>query len=245
MIFLAACNSSQSTDEETAKEGSNNESAVEKNTQEEDISKESPAEQESEPKSNLEELNKNGPSKEFQQNDGQNDKQLEDKNFGGDGWSGRKVDPSKEESNDEPAIESGTSEVALEDALYQYLLIDTLIAYTLENEAILAYESVTGANYTDDPTTLKVLEEDVIPVYTQFVEELNKIEVNNADLKEVHETYIEGAEKQLEAFHIFAEGIETQNITLVNEGNIILAEGVELINEYVEQIQSMRAEFGL
>ncbi|NCU16446.1 hypothetical protein [Pallidibacillus pasinlerensis] len=131
----------------------------------------------------------------------------------------------------------------MEDDLITYLLVDLGYAMILEDEAITAYEEVTGINYTDDETTLEALKNEVIPIYTEFIDELYSIEVSNPRLNDLHALYISGAEKQLEAFHLFVDGIENQNPAKIVEGNELLDEGRELIDQYVESIESISLEY--
>lgn len=159
----------------------------------------------------------------------------------------REQTPSNEErrNHEEKNNEKIFEEMTLEEALLQYINVDLIYAYELEDKAITSYESVTGTNYTDDPTTLHVLKHDVIPDYTRFVKELKMIDVNNRELNELHYMYIEGAELQLEAFHIFAEGIETGNIALINEGNAVLSEGYQLIDQYVKELENLAQQYSI
>lgn len=131
----------------------------------------------------------------------------------------------------------------MEDDLITYLLVDLGYAMILEDEAITAYEEVTGVNYTDDDTTLEVLKNEVIPIYTEFIDELYSIEVSNPRLNDLHALYISGAEKQLEAFHLFVDGIENQTPAKIVEGNELLAEGRELIDQYAESIETISLEY--
>ena len=59
---------------------------------------------------------------------------------------------------------------------------------------------------------MHVLKHDVIPDYTRFVKELKMIDVNNRELNELHYMYIEGAELQLEAFHILRKELKQETL---------------------------------
>jgi hypothetical protein len=138
-----------------------------------------------------------------------------------------------------------TDRKTMADDLRQYLLVDLQNASFLEYEAITAYESVTGMNYTDDVTTLETLKNEVIPTYTDLLDELYNVKVSNPILNELHSLYISGAEKQLDAFYLFVEGIEKQNPAIISEGNKILAEGKELIDRFVKEMEKLTLEYGI
>lgn len=187
--------------------------------------------------------NKDQQTKEFDKdnnNDKDNKRDLEKDND--DDKKEEDVEKDKDEDvekNNDDKVEKDT----MEDDFITYLLVDLGYAMILEDEAITAYEEVTGINYIDDETTLEALKNEVIPIYTEFIDELYSIEVSNPRLNDLHALYISGAEKQLEAFHLFVDGIENQNPAKIVEGNELLDEGRELIDQYVESIESISLEY--
>jgi ferritin-like protein len=75
--------------------------------------------------------------------------------------------------------------------IQQYVNEDIASLVEMEEEAVMAYESVTGANYTDDLTTYEMLLNEVIPKYNVFIEGLEEIQPENEELRDIHENYIE------------------------------------------------------
>ncbi|MCA0970749.1 hypothetical protein LCM20_09125 [Halobacillus litoralis] len=115
----------------------------------------------------------------------------------------------------------------------------------MEAGAIDSMNAVTGANYTDDATLKTALETDVIPPYTEVVDKLKAIELQEEELQDLHEQYVQGAESQLEGFEKALEAIDTQDQTLVNEANQLMMEGQKQIEGYTKGMQELSEEHNL
>ncbi|MCU9612006.1 hypothetical protein OEV98_00350 [Caldibacillus lycopersici] len=133
-------------------------------------------------------------------------------------------------------------EVTVHDDLLNYVNKEMQKAYDLENVSITAYENVSGVNYTDDFTMHQALTKEVVPNYRDFIDELEHADIATEELQVIHDGYVKGAKKQLEAFELFVTALEDQDINLVEEGNELLAEGRELINTYVVEIEELASE---
>lgn len=89
------------------------------------------------------------------------------------------------------------------------------------------YNSVTGEKYNNDHATLLILENVVIPNYNDFLQEVKKTETYCDEIKKTHDIYITYAEKTLEAFTCFKEGIEENDSSKIKNGkdNLDCAKG--------------------
>ncbi|MDC7770424.1 hypothetical protein POL88_15970 [Priestia megaterium] len=125
---------------------------------------------------------------------------------------------------------------------------DDLIDYNLkkaaqlEKEAIDAYDSVTGANYTSDAVMYDTMTSEVIPTYRKFVDELENIDVETDDLRKVHEGYIKAANTQYNAFIKIVSALEKQDRNLIAEANAMLDEARKGIRDYNAAIKKLAKE---
>lgn len=133
-------------------------------------------------------------------------------------------------------------ETELQESFTTYVNEDLSRIGELEEEAIGTLNSVSGANYTDDPTFARALEEDIIPPYEEAIQLLKEIELESEEIRSLHETYIEGAELQLEAFHQALEALETQNMEMMEQSNEMLTKGSEKIGEYTTGMKELAEE---
>lgn len=130
----------------------------------------------------------------------------------------------------------------VQDDIVNYINVEMKKAYDLEATAVTAYESVSGANYSDDETMYYKLVDEVIPTYDDFLDELKDADIQTEELEAIHDIYIEGAELQQEAFDIIVEALLAQDVNLINQANTKLDEGRALIEEYTEKLDELAEE---
>lgn len=130
----------------------------------------------------------------------------------------------------------------VQDDLLNYLNEEIDDVADLEAEALDAYDSVTGANYVDDYLLYDTLSYTVIPVYQEFVSELEAIDVETDELREIHETYIEGANTQYNAFVKIMTAIEEQDPNKIEEANLMLDDARKLLRDFNNDIENLAEE---
>ena len=127
----------------------------------------------------------------------------------------------------------------VQDDLLNYINKETTTAGQLENKAVSAYGSVSGVNYQDDQTLYDALVNDIIPDYTKFIDELESVNMETDELKEIHEIYLTGANHQYNGFLKIVEAIENQDASMIEEANKMLEEGRANINEYLDKLDAL------
>ncbi len=88
--------------------------------------------------------------------------------------------------------------------------------FPIEKEAIEAFSKVTGPNYTNDDKLDSSLSSTVLPKYETFLRELGQIQPSLPEVKNIHKIYVEGAMLQLDAFKMIKEGLDRQDVTLID-----------------------------
>ena len=113
-----------------------------------------------------------------------------------------------------------------------------------ESKAVESYESVSGDNFTDDETMYYVIQNEVIPVYRKFIDQLESIskELETEEVKKVHEKYIEAAKVQNTAFMLILSGLENQDYNEMAEANEKLDKGRKLLREYKSDLKKICKE---
>ena len=104
------------------------------------------------------------------------------------------------------------------------------------------YASVTGENYVDDLTTYSHIEEVVIPMYSDFLEQLEEINPETGEVQEVHEQYIKAVNTQNNAFIKILAALEEQDYDMVAEVNEMLAEGRTGIRGFKKDLGKLAKE---
>lgn len=130
----------------------------------------------------------------------------------------------------------------VQDDILNYVNKELKTAQELEDKAVSAYEGVAGVNYTDDPTMHDALVNEVIPTYTELIDELESVNIESDELKEIHEIYLTGANLQLSAFEKIKEAIEKQSSSMIDEANQLLEEGRLKIEDYNKKLDELAKE---
>jgi hypothetical protein len=130
----------------------------------------------------------------------------------------------------------------VQDDILNYVNKELKTAQELEDKAVSAYDGVAGVNYTDDPTMHDALVNEVIPTYTDLINELESVNIESDELKEIHEIYLSGANLQLSAFEKIKEAIEKQSSSMIDEANQLLEEGRLKIEDYNKELDALAKE---
>ena len=116
-----------------------------------------------------------------------------------------------------------------------------------ENNVIAAWESVSGANYTDDYTLYDTLTETIIPTYREFLSGIESItlRLQTKEVRALNEKYIEAASTQNNAFILLQNIIETQDGSRIPDFTERLDRGRRLIREWQVEIQDLCKKNGI
>ena len=103
---------------------------------------------------------------------------------------------------------------------------------------------MTGNNFTDDETMYFTLQNDVIPVYSDFITQLESIsaELETEEVQKVHEKYIEGANIQNNGFVLVLSALESNDRTLMAQANEKLAKGRKLMRNFKSDLKKLCKE---
>ncbi|MFC7371118.1 hypothetical protein ACFQPF_05465 [Fictibacillus iocasae] len=111
-----------------------------------------------------------------------------------------------------------------------------------ETEVIELYASVTGPNYSDDETMYVTLTEEVIPQYSEFLADLEKVQLENEEIQKLHEDYIEGVQLQHSGMLLAVAALEEQSFEKMDEANQKLSEGRKKIRDYQQAMKKLAKE---
>jgi hypothetical protein len=129
----------------------------------------------------------------------------------------------------------------IKDDLLAYINTELPKVAAYEADAIAAYESVSGNNYTDDYTMYDTLTETVIPSYRELVSGIEAItlRLKTKEVRGLNEKYIEAADSQMNGFIILMNALETQDGSLIVQFNERLDKGRRLTREWQIELQDL------
>jgi hypothetical protein len=117
---------------------------------------------------------------------------------------------------------------------------EELLPLADEEQGLLdTYESVTGANYTDDGTTYDAIQ-GLIPRGNAFIAKIEAIQPSTPQLQAIHAKYVQGWNDQVEAWLLISSALENQDSSLIAQGNDKLATGRALITEFRNEFMSLK-----
>lgn len=112
-----------------------------------------------------------------------------------------------------------------------------------EQSILNDYNSVTGEKYNNDHATLLVLENIVIPNYTDFLKKTKETNTYCEEIKKVHDIYIAYGEKNLEAFKCFKEGLQENDFSKIKNGEDDLNIAKEYLKDFNQKISKLSSKY--
>jgi hypothetical protein len=105
-----------------------------------------------------------------------------------------------------------------------------------EMTAVKAYMSVVGSNYKDDETTYNAMVNTVIPTYEKFLNVIINYTASTDLVHQINQKYVDGANKQYQAFLDIRTALEQQDTSLIEEANHLLNDGMKEIQDFRFQL---------
>jgi len=116
---------------------------------------------------------------------------------------------------------------------------------TLETEAIAAYGSVSGDNYSSDSTMYYTIKQTVIPKYEEFTSKLKAIHPATEEIATMHGEYVKAAGDQMEAFKLICLAIEKQDAEIIKQANTDLDQAGNLIDLWKKDLDEKCKQHGV
>jgi hypothetical protein len=140
-------------------------------------------------------------------------------------------------------IGCATNPVALD--LTNYLNQGVLQISELEQKALERYAAVTGPNYKSDQEVYVALTDSVIPLYSRFLQGLRKIRPETQEVRDLHRTYILGAESLLDGFKTLLIAVEFKDPSLIKLVNEKLEKGRRDNERWGNELAALANKYGL
>lgn len=129
-----------------------------------------------------------------------------------------------------------------------FLNVDLLKISENETSAITQFNQITLQREDTDSyyqRMYSLLSTSILPNYETFVKELGDIKPETNDVRQLHQIYLRGAQKQLEAFKLFKQGIEEKNEYKITEANQLLAESKTYMDTYLTEAVKLADDLDL
>lgn len=130
-----------------------------------------------------------------------------------------------------------------------YLNEDVRELEDLVKELKVNYEKITMMSTKSDSQIYNNIQNEILPKSSEIIELAKSIEIENKDIREIHNMYIDALNKQHEALEIYAEALEDGD----NEdklGKLLLANGKTMdakirMRDYQMSTLGLAEEYGL
>jgi hypothetical protein len=130
-----------------------------------------------------------------------------------------------------------------QDVIIAFIQEDIHKISELETVAFNSLVSVSGENYTDDPTMLAVIKQDVLPAYKEAVSEAEKLEAPIPELEQPTEQIKMTTKAFLESVELQKEALEKQDIQVMEEANQKMLEYQGMLEEYHGMMKVIADEY--
>lgn len=131
------------------------------------------------------------------------------------------------------------------DDLFNYINVKLPPITHLEKSALEEYQQIISEENYSSEVLYNSLKDNIIPKYSEFVNKLKGIKLSTEEVTDLHSLYLNGAEKQLESFIRFKEGIEQENDEMRTQGNENLQEAKDYMHEYQAKLIELAEKHNL
>ncbi len=135
----------------------------------------------------------------------------------------------------------------VQNELLRYINQDLADVAGLEKEALDAYASVTGENFTDDVAMYETMTNTVLPVYATMTSKLEVISasLDTNEIEALNAIYIAAAKIQFNGFNMITEGVKKGDTNMVLLANKKLDRARRLISEWRIELQELCEQYGV
>ena len=126
------------------------------------------------------------------------------------------------------------------DDLINYINEDIDKIAETEEEMIFLYEQARKA--PNDYKMSEIIEQQVIPKASELISVSESIEPKTEEVREVHELYIEVANKYKQAFTLMLPALQQQDYALVVEANEKIEEAKKINRDYIAAVKKLAEE---
>lgn len=127
----------------------------------------------------------------------------------------------------------------IKNELFEYVNVLIPSVSSLEDEALSKYENMINDDSLSSEEMHLILEKEIIPVYGEFVNKLEKIDLKTEDMKKIHNIYVEGSRTQLKAFVLISNGLYEKNNSAIEEANTHIDKAKEHMSNFKDEIKSL------
>ena len=139
----------------------------------------------------------------------------------------------------------GCAPGVVEKDLVDYINQDVMGVAAVEQAALARYAAVSGDNYISDQRLYDTLKREVVPTFTEYVNVLHRIEPETDAVKQLHATFIDGAEYRLRGFQTIMGGIRAQDAQVIRAANNLLEKGALELEKWRIELQQLYATYGI
>ncbi|MDV2887180.1 hypothetical protein RYX45_18505 [Alkalihalophilus pseudofirmus] len=136
------------------------------------------------------------------------------------------------------AMLAGCGTSTTQEALINYTNEDLIPLIEIEDEATSRFNSI-GQHFTTDYDLAQRIEEEVIPLYEDLVTGLNNVNVQNEEIEEAHQIFLEGSMLQLEGMTKIVEAIQSNDQQMAEEAHRLLEQGEVLVTQFSNELSEL------
>ena len=131
--------------------------------------------------------------------------------------------------------------------LVKYVNTDMKQLAINETKMLNSYNSVIGANYTDDLTFYSEIKNVSLPAADDLLSDANKIyrRLSSKEIKEVHSIYVDFCTTYREGFENIIEGMAIQDNSLIQKGAKKLLKTERLSSDYLNALENLCDKYGI
>lgn len=127
--------------------------------------------------------------------------------------------------------------------LTTYINNDLASIVSLEKETITSFNNFESDETKSAEELIDFLENSIIPQYRTFLRDLSAINLENKEIQNAHNYYIESAKFQLDAFTFYLEGLKEFDYSKIEKVNSLISESRKYLSQYKNELRNIAERY--
>ncbi|WP_071461493.1 hypothetical protein [Bacillus massilinigeriensis] len=157
----------------------------------------------------------------------------------------KNVNSENKSANNKEVTEEKMSNFEKQQAIIHFINKDLSKLNEYEQEAKLAFLSVTGENFTNDQEVYDALNEEIIPKYKKAVDEAENLDVKMKELKPIKEELELATSYFYESMVMKRKAVEQQDRQLAEDSDKKLLEHNDTIMQYHKDLETLAKKYNV
>lgn len=136
-----------------------------------------------------------------------------------------------------------SKDVSVQQDIVEFVNEEVPAIRTYRDSAIATYNSYFEESNMDTDTFLQELTTSAMPDMQTFIDKLEDVDIDTAEVEELRGLYVSSAQKQYDAMELVTKAIQEENPDYLTQADLLIAEAENLLSQYESQLKLLCIDY--